>query len=207
MKFPEYITIIKDIVTIIGAFFAAFIAWQGLSTWRRQLRGNSRYELARRLLLSAYKLRDAVQEMRSPGMHGAEMSNAMKEIGWSMDGLDDAKRISVGMQAVYGVRWRKVQEAKRELHVNSLEGKVLWGEEPDAAYREITACTQKLWAEITVYIEFKDSGIVEDYQERIRRMKIMHPMGTPDEDEFMASLDAGIARFEKLARPYLMVGH
>jgi hypothetical protein len=205
MRFSEYLTTAKDIVTIAVAFFAAYIAWQGLSTWRRQLGGNTRYDLARRLLLSAYKVRDAVHEVRTPGMHSAEISNAMKEVGFSSDGLDERRRISVGTQAVYAVRWGKLQEAKRELHVNSLEGKVLWGDESEAAYRAVSNCTQKLWAAIVMKLELENSECIEhDHQETLKRMRVMYPAaGKPEEDEFMVALNAAIAQYEKSTRPHL----
>ena len=82
--FGEVITIVRDIAATTGACIASFVAIKGLRTWQRQLKGNSEYDLARKLLVSAYKLRDAIEGFRAPFIHPMETANALKETGNSL---------------------------------------------------------------------------------------------------------------------------
>ncbi|OQY20711.1 MAG: hypothetical protein B6I35_10155, partial [Anaerolineaceae bacterium 4572_32.2] len=75
----EYITLAKDVVTILAALVAATVAIMGLRTWRKQLRGKTEYELARRLLRSVYRVRDAIRIVRNPFISSAETVQSMRE--------------------------------------------------------------------------------------------------------------------------------
>ena len=54
MCFDNDLNVIRSVVAIVVPLAALCVAIAGLSTWRRQLRGNTEYELARRLLRQAY---------------------------------------------------------------------------------------------------------------------------------------------------------
>jgi hypothetical protein len=62
----QYVTLIKDVLTAIAAVGAASIGLLGLATWRKQLKGRTEYELARRLLVAVYRIRNAVSYLRNP---------------------------------------------------------------------------------------------------------------------------------------------
>jgi len=201
-----YLSIIKDIIVASCSLIAVSIAWRGLNTWKRQLSGNSRHELARRWILSAYKLRDAIESVRKPGMSSGEVQNALVQSGRSLEGLDPKAAHMAQMNAVYFVRWNKVLEAKSELLVNSLEAEVLWGAEAKAAYLEVGRSVQKLWAAIVVDLDLKDTGQMElDHADAMKRMRIMFPAAaTPEEDEYMVELNAAVGKVEKIGKPHLI---
>lgn len=46
----------KDVLSIIGTFGVLVIGVSGLFTWRRQLRGTSEYELAKKVVFKLKKL-------------------------------------------------------------------------------------------------------------------------------------------------------
>lgn len=199
-----FFSIAKDIATTIIGGMALCVAWQGLSTWRRQLKGNAEYDVARKLVLSAYKLRDALEGVRTPGIHPTEVAHALKETGTSLEGTDERTSRRVQAGAVYQLRWRPVQDAKSELRLNSLEARALWGDEVESAFREANECVCKLWAAITVSREFERHEVQEDPADIIARRKIIYPMATkPEDDEYMVELNRTVERFENLARPHL----
>ncbi len=205
--FPQIVATTRDILTIVCAVIASYVALMGLSTWRRQLRGNTQYDLARRLLLSAYKLRDAVEGVRTPGIHSVEVAHALKETGVSTDGRSQRDSVRLEKVAVYEVRWRRVQDAKSELSVNCFEAQVLWGEEAKAAYQAINSCVQKLWAAIVMDMEFEARGVTEtDLANMLDRKKILSPMvATPEDDEYMVELNRSIQRLDDLVKPHLVL--
>lgn len=49
-----HISIAKDWLTLIIAGCGVWVAWQGLRTWRRQLKGTSQFDVAKRLMLKVY---------------------------------------------------------------------------------------------------------------------------------------------------------
>ena len=53
-----YLPVVKDFVTIVSLIIASVVAILGLQTWRRQLKGTAEYDLARKVLMAVYKLRD-----------------------------------------------------------------------------------------------------------------------------------------------------
>ncbi|MGO9600556.1 MAG: hypothetical protein ACLP7Q_21445 [Isosphaeraceae bacterium] len=192
-------------MTIVTAILAVYIAGQGLSTWRRQLSANARHDLARRWILSAYKLRDEVENVRRAGWHSTEAAAALAESGVSLDGLSEKEKRQAVALAVYAKRWKPLYAARSELNVNSLEAQVLWGNAARETFLDVSRVTQKLWAAIVVDQEFSESGIVEDRQERMERKKIMWCMtDSREKDEFMVELNAAIAKIEEIGKPHLI---
>jgi len=55
LTLTECITAGKDIIVAGSAASAAFFAYLGLSTWRKELKGKSEYQLAKDVLKSVYK--------------------------------------------------------------------------------------------------------------------------------------------------------
>ncbi len=60
MSCTEVISVVKDIVLSGAAITGAVVAVKGLGTWQRQLKGQSEYELSRRILVTVFKYRDAI---------------------------------------------------------------------------------------------------------------------------------------------------
>ncbi len=90
-KITESIPLLKDIALIAAAIIAIYVGIKGLGTWRRQLRGNTEYTLAKNVLTAIYELREAISSVRfwisfhSPGLdlpedQGKSMSE--KERKW-----------------------------------------------------------------------------------------------------------------------------
>ena len=61
-----YISIAKDWLTLIIAGCGVWVAWQGLRTWRRQLKGTSQFDVAKRLMLKVYQIRQDIEFCRAP---------------------------------------------------------------------------------------------------------------------------------------------
>ena len=107
--------------------------------------------------------------------------------------------------AVYEMRWRRVQEVKNDLRLNSIESRALWGEEAETAFRELHACTHKLWVAFVIDLEFTARGVREDPETIMARQSILWPTtAKPEDDQFMVELNEAIGRFEKLAKPHLV---
>jgi hypothetical protein len=109
---------IAQLVEAAAAVGAVTIAGLGLGTWRRQLRGTTEYDLARRLLLQVYRLRDAIDHVRQPFMSIEEAGERKEGVPWEI--------------AAYDQRWQGVREAMVALAAAVAESEVLWGSEVTA---------------------------------------------------------------------------
>lgn len=56
----EIVSVAKDIILAFAAIVASYVGIKGLGTWRRQLKGNAEYELAKNILTAIYELREAI---------------------------------------------------------------------------------------------------------------------------------------------------
>src|SRR5262245_37932407 len=62
----EFLSAISSVVTAAASAFAVLLAVRGLRLWQREMRRKVNYELARRLLKSAYTVREAFDHVRQP---------------------------------------------------------------------------------------------------------------------------------------------
>ena len=78
MTSNEIISLAKDLILSGAAITGAVVAIKGLSTWRRQLQGQSEYDLSRRILVSLFQYRDALNSVRNPFMWNNEMPSPLE---------------------------------------------------------------------------------------------------------------------------------
>ena len=63
------ITCIKDIALTMAALSSIYVGFAELSAWKRQLRGNKEYILAKSASIALYELREIIILVRSPFYH------------------------------------------------------------------------------------------------------------------------------------------
>src|SRR5688572_23930577 len=128
----EVITIVKDVATGSAALIAAGVAVVGLRTWQRQLRGQTDYQLARRLLRAVYVVRDEIRNVRNPLILSTEAKEAVmekaKEEGHVTVAMAEGYEVSVSNSepAVYEARWRRLSDKLAEMNAELLEAEVSW---------------------------------------------------------------------------------
>jgi len=121
MTCSEIVTLIINGVVAVSAAFGATAAWLGVNTWRKQLVGKSEYELARRLLKSAFEIERLIRRIRLI----ARIES-------------DAELLS------------KLDEVGTECDVAFLEGRVLWGEDFFSLKKPLVDCVKRLRLSIRV---------------------------------------------------------
>ena len=110
---------IKDIATVSFYIASLILAVIGFNKWRNELRGKSKYELSKNLLVFTYKFRDAVLACQNPGMHSAEYADRQKG---EKEKAEEGKIFD--SWHAYMKRYEKVREAESQL--------VLYGHEAEA---------------------------------------------------------------------------
>jgi hypothetical protein len=102
------------------------VAVLGLGTWKRQLRGQSEYALAKRILRLSYQYREAIATVRYPAMWPWETASPPDE---EANEMNERQKEFYGRSKGYEARWERVSSVRAELYPELLEAEVLWDKE------------------------------------------------------------------------------
>ena len=205
MTCAEIVTLLKDLVLSGAAITGAAVAVKGLGTWQRQLKGQSEYELSRRILVSVFKYRDAINGVRHPAMWAYEMPSPPEE---------EAARMSreqirfYGTSKAYQARWDKVQTERTSLYADLLEAEAIWGAELKELFKEVFNLEHKLFTRIRHSVELINPDTDEASKDAIRNIDkkardIMYDNLRDEPDEYKKDLIAAIEKIEKYLKPKL----
>lgn len=185
---------VRDLAVTAAAIAGIFFGFMGLSTWRRQLRGSARYDLACRYRQGAYKLRNGFQQFRCPIRHYPKNSDRER---------DEESGMLVANK-VYSESFEWITKPLYEFEATSTEAEVHWPVE----VREVNAGFRKLTNEL-FYLASRKVECSEnntpwrnDYQadgEYLRDRKRLTASGDQD-DEFEKEVETLIAKVEKMTQ-------
>lgn len=130
-----YVAIIQSIC-VIAASLAAII---GINTWRREIRAKMRVDLAMEVLPLFYEARDAVDAIRSPLGHEAELRAVQQQA--SRNGLD--KR-PPNFCDVVSYRCQQARGVFSRLHSLRYRASALFGKESMKPFDEIISVRRKI---------------------------------------------------------------
>jgi len=139
---------LTDIFKIAFLGVGAYAAVSGLHTWKRQLKGKHKYELAKSLLLETCKYREAFNALRNPFVWNFEYPTFIDDEAMSPKDKEYKK-----ITYVYKNRWSTVQKLKPKLGELILESEIIFGEEIKKIYDEIAVIESEVRFAIHDYIE------------------------------------------------------
>lgn len=202
----EIIATFKDVVISAAAIIGAIVAVKGLGTWQRQLKGQSEYELSRRILVTLFKYRDSINGVRNPMMWAYEMPLPSEE---------EAKKMSQEQASFYGTskayqnRWDKVKIEKISLYADLLESEAIWSIELKELFKPIFKLEHELFIKVRHHIELIDPDTNKAKREAITKIDeksrdIMYDIMSDEEpDEYKKDLLSAIEDVEKYLKPKL----
>lgn len=206
LTYAEIIAIFKDVVISAAAITGAVVAIKGLGTWQRQLKGQSEYELSRRILIALFKYRDAINGVRNPAMWNYEMPLPSEEEAEKMS----QKQVRFyGTSKAYQNRWDKVQVEKTSLYADLLESEAIWGVELKELFNAIFDLENELFIKIRHNIELINPDMKENKRDAISKIDdksrdIMYAIESDDHpDEYKKDLLFAIEMVEKYLKPKL----
>lgn len=198
MTFPVIVTVIRDIVLAFTAITTAVVAIISIWKWRDELKGKTEYELARRLIHSLYRVRDAFNSVRSSAIFISEYPEGYREK--SENTLEDNYLTTLH---VYQNRWNLFATAFQELESEVLEAEVIWGQDVEILMVEVRSCKHKLQCSIQRYLEHKKSGGIKlDRGAEIEVISIISNCDFPD-DDFTIKILTAVSKFELYIKPHL----
>jgi hypothetical protein len=178
-------TILKDFMILGAAVTGAVVAVKGLGTWQQQLKGQSEYELSRRILVTLFKYRDAINNARHPAMWGNEMPSPPDD---EAKGMSREKLSHYGASKVYEARWSKVQEQRTALYADLLEAEAIWGPELQTLFGTVFKLAHELSTRISHHLQLinpdtrqRTKDVITKIDEAARDIMYFIPGDEPDE--------------------------
>ena len=201
----------KDVFSVIGTVVSAvavgvafYFGQAGLHTWRKQLRGSADHDLARRLLIELYKLRDAIQRARSPGIFSFESTPYEGEVASS-----DPKQASYDASArAYRRRLAVMDDARIPLLATMLESEAVWGNELKELMEHVFKLEREfvnyvrlylnaISPEVTVQALFTRQGLLEQHRD------VLYDLNGP-EDVYWVEMKQALLEVENHLRARLI---
>lgn len=192
---PELIFAIASAVTAAASVFGVILAVIGLRMWQREMRGKVNYELARRILKSAYTVRDAFDHVRQPTEYYAFRATlrcppAQREERVALA----AEKIQENMVAL--------SESMQDLCVEAQEAKVLWGPKLEAPIQSLMNLVSVLESAVHRHVTAMtapDSPEAREHEQIIWVVYAFHG----EEDRLKQEMTKVIKDLEKQVQPYL----
>jgi hypothetical protein len=205
MTCPEFIGLLKDVILTSAAVVGALVATKGLSTWKRQLKGQSEYELSRRILVTVFRYRDAISNVRNPAMWAYEMPSPSADESKEMT----PQQISFyGTSKAYQARWEKVQIERTNLYPDLLESEAIWGDELKQLFKELFKLENELFTCVQNYIHQINPETDEIYKKAImdikfKRRDILYGDFSEEGDDYKKDFQSHVNKIEKYLKPKL----
>jgi hypothetical protein len=198
-----WVTIVKDVLLGLSAVSAAVFAYLGLDAWRKELKGKAEYELAKNVLKSAYRVRESFKHVRHPAIFQYEYPPDMTDHIGHLKPEHDYE----GTAHVYETRWKKMDEAFRELEEHHLAAQVEWGAEFQDVIKKLRSCRADLLVTIQQFLERKKNphgASRSTAEERAEERSVLYHLGSDSKhDKFTPEIDAAVDEFEKWLRPHI----
>ncbi len=184
---------ILDFAVKLVPIAGIIIAWKGLTTWRRQIKGTDKYRVATELLLEVYRVREGIGVVRTSLVQFSPIDgeSATKEMNEFLGYVETMER-----------RWKQVTEPVVQLSLLSLKAEVHLGKEIKSAIDELMTMVVELQVTYEQYIDVRrpDSGFTAADFDRDARKVLW---SKPTNDDFKKSLLSSVEKIEKLASKYL----
>jgi hypothetical protein len=175
----------------------AVAAAVGISAWRRQLRGQDDFKIAKDLLRAVYNFRDAIRRVRFGWIAASEWeSRPGRPQGQLHSDADD-------LAFAFQTRWKGVTDAGAVLQTARIEAEVAWGQDAlFGATAQLIDVRTRLLIRLRRYLglqRFRGQLPIEQSD----RIEADVFEDTPGPDDLTSRLTAAVTAFEAVARPHL----
>ncbi|MCB6541364.1 hypothetical protein KM92DES2_11627 [uncultured Desulfovibrio sp.] len=195
-----YISIAKDWLTLIIAGCGVWVAWQGLRTWRRQLKGTSQFDVAKRLMLKVYQIRRDIEYCRS----------SVRKISIFTHN-EDGKPIPEREQLRYSSdremksRFKYTLKTISEMDFLLFESEIILDKKLRELFQPIEEVCYVLRDSIEEYTEDynQKNGRFRDDEERNRYRELRQIIYSRKGDAIQTKVNSAVREIEKFIKPYV----
>lgn len=201
----QWFDMIYKTITALVAGIGVFIAFNGLQTWKKQLKGKSDYELAQRLMLLTIKYRQAMTELRNPMVWHSENFIPPQE---QKQGMTDAQINDYIRSRNYEERFKQVEKIKPALIEAIFETEVLWGENIKNSYEDLFKLEYEVTTAISEYINNKDrradhTDLSDKKIEQAKHNLALRDDTLDENDIYVKEFEILFNKIKKQVEPYL----
>lgn len=201
-EIAEYTTVIQNVVLALCGIATVVIAYSGLTTWRKELKGKSEYAKAKEVLKAVYKVRRGFMIVRSPAIFLYEYPEHMvAEYG----GLKSEFKYE-GFAHVYETRWKVLSEAFQELEDQTLDAQVEWGSAFEEVIAPLRTCRIELQIAVQELLSARKDPIERQRltpEQRTEQDRIIYNTGKDSANKFTGKINDAIRHFEEKLRPHI----
>jgi len=183
-----------EIIISFAALAGIVIAYFGLRTWNAQLKGTTRYKIAKDILAKTFKLRDQFSRARAPFMSSAEISNAC-------DGKEDSNE-DLSFKA-HVKRLNKLNDVKRELEIIKLEADAVFGRKETEEIQSLIDKVYEVNRSFNETQEMKNKTLNEEEWKIMKEVRsVLYGTGSA-KDKFGQEIDTLVNEIEEKFKEYL----
>lgn len=194
----SWIETTATVVQAIAVSGAAWAAWRGLTTWRREMTARRRAELAEHTLATFYEARDIISAARFPGSSGEEGSSRQRRANKTENEARYKNALYVPVERLtrQAEFWGKFEAA----HYSFM---VLFGEEAARPFETVRQIKNRVM--ISAGMLVRTYGQVneerEDRQSQRERWEAYIGWGVTEEDEVAREVDGAVSAIERVCKP------
>jgi hypothetical protein len=201
MAWEEALKIAAPVIQAVSVAITAYFAVKGLNAWRRQLLGKRRIEIAEEALVAAYKVKNAMSYIRSPGSFGGEGGTRPRVEGENEDLARVKDSYFVPLE-----RMQKTSPDFAEFEKMRLLCQVHFGVDATKPFDEILKARHKVVVAARVLISTADDRAVQQgFREQLRG-DIWESYGSGGDvvsDAIVKSVTGAVEQIEAMCRPHL----
>lgn len=191
MTNPEWISAAGALLTGLAALVAGWAALRGLGTWRSELVGRRKTELAEEILAQFYRARDVLTWARTPLIADDDARADTAQ------GVSRNQALSAPIERITGE-----SELFSQLHANRYRFIAYFGEGAASAFEEIRAIHADVVAAAGELVRDKGDG---EAREEARRETWEGTIGwgLRKDDRIPARVDAAVRKIEHICLPLI----
>ena len=195
------LTDVEKIIQIAFFIVTGSVAVLGLKAWRAEMAGRVEFDVARRVVAGAYKIRDNIKRCQTAFMTADEYAERKP-----IPGESEAEKRANESYFAYGRRFNLVIEALNEWYPSTIEAEAVFGREAKLLMENLKQAIGHLRAAIDIYHRSIYHGRSNNKHEKYFNIIYgINEFETPpkadeepiDDDNFQKNLDFAILEIEK----------
>ncbi len=196
-----YISIAKDWLTLLIAGCGVWVAWQGLKTWRRQLKGTSQFDVAKRLMLKVYQIKQDIEYCRSPIRNIALITHDAEG-----NPIPKNQQMYASTKKDMWERFDKIVKTFNEIEMLLFEAEIVLDKKVRELFRPISEVCLQLRSSIRKNLAYSDpqrkncSDTDAESKKYNELEVIIYAQGG---DAIQARVDSAVREIEKFIKPYV----
>lgn len=192
---PDWISAAGTFLTGLSALIAGWAALRGLGTWRSELVGRRKTELAEEILAQFYRARDVLTWARTPLMRDSARPDGAP-------GVSRNQALSAPIERI-----TEESELFSQLHANRYRFIAYFGEAAASAFEEIRSVHAEVITAAGELVRDKsDPAALDEEEARRENWEATIGWGLPKDDRIPARVDDAVRKIEQICLPLIQDG-